>query len=210
MELEFGTLKHNEIKEAVELAARAFEDYEYVSNFFPDLEERQRMLRSVIYRMGLANFKRSHFLCARSEGKLVATAMINDPQYKEPSPFQYILHGWLMVYRKVNMRRLNDWIAMDVKAQKPCHDYQKTGPDIWYGSSLAVDPSIQGIGVGTRFHVFIENYIREHGGKQYVFFTNSKKNRALYIYFGYKVFDECEIEHDGKKIGSWSMKKNLY
>ena len=26
---------------------------------------------------------------------------------------------------------------------------------------------------------------------------------------GYEVFHECEIEHDGKKIGSWSMRKTI-
>ena len=42
MDIEFGLLKREEIKESVELSARAYEDYEYFTIFFPDLEERRK------------------------------------------------------------------------------------------------------------------------------------------------------------------------
>ena len=35
MEIEFGILSRDELKESVELAARAYEYYEYFTNFFP-------------------------------------------------------------------------------------------------------------------------------------------------------------------------------
>ena len=35
--------------------------------------------------------------------------------------------------------------------------------------------------------------MREHGGKQLVFFTNSRKNLDFYLKRGYEVFDEREI-----------------
>ena len=96
---------------------------------------------------------------------------------------------------------------MDAAAGKPCHDYQKTGDGIWYASSLTVDPAFQGTGVGTRFIEYWEGYVREHGGKQIVFFTNSKKNLDFYLKRGYEVFDEQEIEYNGKTMGSWSLRK---
>lgn len=73
---------------------------------------------------------------------------------------------------------------MDENASKPCHDFQKSGLDIWYLSILEVDPSAQWQGVGSQFLTYMEEYVRERGGKQL----------AL---------------HDSRKIGSWSMKKNL-
>ena len=36
MALEFGRMKHGEIRQAAELATRAFDDYEYFTNWFPD------------------------------------------------------------------------------------------------------------------------------------------------------------------------------
>ena len=113
------------------------------------------------------------------------------------------------MYKAGDRKTIDEWLKMDAAAGKPCHDYQKTGPDIWYASSLTVDPSAQGAGVGTRFIEYWEQYIRERGGRQLVFFTNSRKNLDFYLKRGYEVFDEREFEYDGKKMGSWSLRKSL-
>ena len=97
--------------------------------------------------------------------------------FKEPSVLSYILHGWLNVYKAAGIKRVNDWIAMDAAAEEPCHDYQKTGPGIWYLSSLSVDPDMQGTGLGTKLIEYYESYIRERGGKQLVLVTNSRKKK---------------------------------
>ena len=209
MKLEFGLLNRKELRQAAELAARAFSDYEYFTNWFPDQEERARVEISIIWHAYKTNFSRVHQLSAKSEGKIVATAELNAPDYKDPSVLSYILHGWLNVYKAADKKRIDDWIAMDAAAGQPCHDYQKTGPDIWYVSSLTVDPIMQGIGLGTKLIDYYENYIREHGGKQVVLFTNSQKNLNFYLKRGYELFDEREIEYNGHKMGSWSLKKVL-
>ena len=43
----------------------------------------------------------------------------------------------------------------------------------------------------------------------YEYFTNSKKNLDFYLKRGYEVFDEREIDYNGKTMGSWSMKKTM-
>lgn len=43
MELEFREMKRSEIRQAAELATRAFDDYEYFTNWFPDQDERNRV-----------------------------------------------------------------------------------------------------------------------------------------------------------------------
>ena len=209
MSLVFGLLKRQEIRQAAELATRAFDDYEYFTNWFPDKEERNRVLLSVITHEYKTNFSRVHQLAARMDGKIVATAQLNAPDYKKPSDLSYVLHGWLNVYKAGDRKRIDDWLAMDTEAGKPCHSYQKTGPDIWYASSLTVDPTVQGIGLGTKFIEYWEDYVRERGGKQIVFFTNSQNNLNFYLKRGYEVFDEREIEYNGHKMGSWSLKKEI-
>jgi GNAT superfamily N-acetyltransferase len=143
------------------------------------------------------------------DGKIVATAELNAPDYKDPSVLSYLLHGWLKVYKTADKKRIDDWIAMDEAAGQPCHEYQKTGPDIWYVSSLTVDPSMQGIGLGTKFVDYYENYILECGGKQVVLVTNSQKNLNFYLKCGYELFDEREFVYNGNRMGSWSLKKVL-
>ena len=209
MTLEFGIINRKELRQAAELAAGAFSDYEYFTNWFPDDEERARVEISIIWHAYKTNFKRVHQLSAKLEGKIVATAELNAPDFKDPSVLSYILHGWLNVYRAADKKRIEDWIAMDAAAGEPCHDYQKTGPDIWYVSSLSVDPVMQGTGLGTRLLEYCENYIRERGGKQVVLVTNSQKNLNFYLKRGYELFDERVFEYNGNKMGSWSLKKVL-
>lgn len=179
------------------------------TNFFPDLEERRKTLRAILYRAWITSFGKTHFLTAKIDGKMVAVAQVDDPHFKRPSVIQFLLHGWLLVYRDVKAKHVHDWIAMDTAASKPCHDYQKTAPDIWYACSLTVDPPFQGQGVATKFIAFWEDYVRERGGKQLIFFTNSEKNIAFYKKRGFEVFDEREILHNGNRMGSWSVKKTL-
>ena len=209
MSLVFGLLKRQEIRQAAELATRAFDEYEYFTNWFPEKEERNRVQLSVITHEYKANFSQAHHLAARMDGKIVATAQLNAPDYKKPSDLSYVLHGWLNVYKAGDRKRIDDWLSMDTAAGKPCHEYQKTCPGIWYASSLTVDPAVQGIGLGTKFIEYWENYVHERGGKQIVFFTNSQKNLNFYLKRGYEVFDEREIEYNGHKMGSWSLKKAL-
>ena len=209
MAIEFGPLKRSEIRQAAELATRAFDDYEYFTNWFPEKGERSRVQLSVILHEYKTNFSQAHHLAARMDGKIVATAQLNAPDYKKPSDLSYVLHGWLNVYKAGDRKRIDDWLSMDTAAGQPCHEYQKTGPGIWYASSLTVDPAVQGIGLGTKFIEYWENYVHERGGKQIVFFTNSQKNLDFYLKRGYEVFDEREIEYNGHKMGSWSLKKAI-
>ena len=209
MKLKFDPINRKELRQAAELAARAFNDYEYFTNWFPDQKERDRVQISIIWHSYKTNFNRVHQLSAKLDGKIVATAELNDPDYKDPSVLSYILHGWLSVYKAAGIRRINDWIAMDAAAGQPCHEYQKTGPGIWYVSSLSVDPVMQGIGLGTKLLEYCENYIRERDGKQVVLVTNSQKNLNFYLKRGYELFDERVFEYNGHKMGSWSLKKVL-
>ena len=207
--MEFGRLEYGEILAAAELAARAFDDYEYFTNWFPDKEERNAIQRSIIWHEYRTNYRVATYLAARKEGKILAVAQLNPPTYKKPSDLSYILHGWLNVYKAGDRKRIDDWLEMDTAAGKPCHDYQKTGQDIWYASSLTVDPSAQGTGIGTAFIAYWEKYVSDHGGSQLVFFTNSRKNLDFYLHRGYEIFDEREFEYAGKKMGSWSLRKKL-
>jgi ribosomal protein S18 acetylase RimI-like enzyme len=210
MGIEFGVLKREELSDAVELSFRAYEYYEYFLNSFPDLGLRHKVIRSVLYGTWRAVMQKSHFLTVKIDGKIVGLAVLEDPHYKRPSDLQFLLHGWWNVYFSAGIKRVNAWVNMDESAGKPCHDYQHNGENIWYCSSLTVDPPYQGKGVGTQLVAFMEEYIREHGGKQLTLFTNSEKNLAFYKKNNFEVFDERDIAvRDGLKMRSWSVKKTL-
>lgn len=209
MGLEFRKLRRSEILRAAELAARSFDGYEYFTNWFPEKESRNRFQRSVISHEYRTNYGRADYLMAAVDGKMAAVAQLNPPTYRKPSDLNYVLHGWLNVYKSGDRKVIDEWLAMDAAAGQPCHDYQKTGPGIWYASSLTVDPAFQGTGIGSKFLEYWEGYVREKSGREIVFFTNSRKNLDFYLKRGYEVFDEREIEYGGKTMGSWSLKKVL-
>jgi len=209
MGLEFRKLRRSEIRRAAELAARSFDGYEYFTNWFPEKESRNRFQRSVISHEYHTNYGRADYLVATVDGEMAAVAQLNPPTYRKPSDLNYVLHGWLNVYKSGDRKVIDEWLAMDAAAGRPCHDYQKTGPGIWYASSLTVDPAFQGTGIGSKFLEYWEGYVREKGGREIVFFTNSRKNLDFYLKRGYEVFDEREIEYGGKTMGSWSLKKVL-
>lgn len=205
----FTPMKRCEIREAAQVAARAFHSYEYFINWFPDPDERFRITFAILWREFKTNFRASRYLVGKQDGKIVCVAQLNPPSYRKPSDLRYILSGWLNVYREGDRAVIDSWLKMDADAGIPCHEYQKTGPGIWYASSLTVEPSVQGTGVGSRFIEFWEEYIRKNGGRELVFFTNSEKNIAFYQKRGFEVFDYRTIEYNGTVMGSWSVKKVL-
>ena len=208
-ELEFGLQTREELDEAGLIMSRAYEDYDYVTLYFPDMEKSRKGLQIFMQCVLKTCYGKADLLAAHRDGKLVARATLEAPGFKKPSAFQYIIHGFLRVYLNTKWSEINGFLAMDENASKPCHDFQKSGPDIWYLSMLEVDPSAQGQGVGSQFLTYMEEYVRERGGKQLALFTNSRENLAFYSRRGCGVLHECEIEHNGRKIGSWSMKKIL-
>ena len=204
----FETLKKNEIKEASELAARAYFDYIYITIFF-DLKERQRGLARFLAINRKGNFKGSHMLTARLDGRMVAEAALEPPGYKQPSVLKFILSGYLKMYFLTKWNHLHAFLAKDEEAGTPCHDYQKNNPDVWYLSMIEVDPPFHSQGIGTQFLSYLEDYVRRHEGKTMVLFTNNRENLSFYTKRGYEVFHEYEITHNGQTMGNWSLKKLL-
>ena len=148
-------------------------------------------------------------LTARLDGRMVAEASLEPPGYKQPSVLKFILSGYLKMYFLTNWKHLHAFLAKDEEAGTPCHDYQKNNPDVWYLSMIEVDPQFHGQGIGTQFLSYLEDYVRQRGGKTMVLFTNNRENLSFYTKRGYEVFHEYEIAHNGLTMGNWSLKKSL-
>ena len=148
-------------------------------------------------------------LTARLDGRMVAEAALEPPGYKQPSVLKFILSGYLKMYFLTNWKHLHAFLAKDQEAGTPCHDYQKKYTHVWYLSMIEVDPPFHSQGIGTEFLSYLEDYVRRHGGKTMVLFTNNRENLSFYTKRGYQVFNEFEITHNGQTMGNWSLKKLL-
>lgn len=204
----YGPMLRYDIEECAQLAAQSFADYEYFTIFFPDRERRLEFMRRAILSEYRTSFGRAHFLVARHEGVIVAVAQIFPPDYKKPSSWRYLTHGWLRVIALPDQKTINAWQQMDTAAGAYCHAMM--GGSTWYLSSLTVSNAQRGKGIGSQMlKEAIIPHVRREGGSRLCLFTNSESNVRFYQRAGFHVVDERQFTHNDQTIGSWSFVRKV-
>ncbi len=99
--MQYDKMLKEEINDCALLAARAFETYEYFSNYIPDDSTRSRFLKQMLQTEMSVKYPSADILVAKENGKIIAVAMLCPPNYKKPSDLKYILAGFLKLYRIV-------------------------------------------------------------------------------------------------------------
>ena len=206
--LSYEGMKPTELQPCADLAARAFGDYEYFSIYVAEDKRRQRFLRALLHSEFRSNQNSAAFFTAKKDGLLAAAAMLCAPDYRKPSDGQYLRTGYLAAMLHGGIRNVNAWNEMEKKAGAPCHSL--TG-NIWYLSLLTVDPAFAGHGIGSgMLRDCLIPYVRQQGGNALCLFTKSQRNRLFYQKNGFTEFHAQQFSYDGKQIGSWSYRLNLY
>lgn len=208
LSLQYAPMQRSEKGACVDLAVHSFADYEYFTNYFPEESQRIEFLRRAIGSEYSTTLGKAHFLCAYHNQKLVAVAQLFHPEYRKPSSFRYLTHGWARVLTLPNRDAVNAWMKMDEEAGSYCHSLMHEGK--WYLSSLTVDTHHKGCGIGTMMlKEGIRKYVLDHGGTELCLFTNSESNLQFYQHQGYQLVDEKQFHYNGKTMGSWSLTKKL-
>lgn len=205
--LTYEPMRPEERCDCVELAARAFADYEYFSLYVPEDKRRLRFLRAMLASEFYANADRACFFTVKKDGKLVAVTMLCDPDYKKPTGMEYMKAGYGKVFLHGGIRNVSAWDAMEAEALKPC---RSLAGKAWYLNLLTVDPHFEGQGIGSavlREHII--PYVRKQGGEVLCLFTNSERNRKFYQKNGFEEFHAQQFSYKGKNIGSWSYRLQL-
>ena len=204
----YGPMLRYDIEECARLAVQSFADYEYFTTFFPDRERRLEFMRRAILSEYRTAFGRAHFLVARHEGVIVAVAQIFPPDYKKPSSWRYLTHGWLRVMTLPDQKTINAWQRMDEEAGAYCHAMM--GGGTWYLSSLTVSNALRGKGIGSQMlKEAIIPHVRRGGGSRLCLFTNSESNVSFYQRSGFHVVDERQFSFNGHSLGSWSLARKV-
>ena len=118
-ELVFGLQTREELDEAGAIMARAYETYDYVTLYFPDMEKSRKGLQIFMTCVLKTNYGKAILLAAHRDGKLVARATLEAPDFKKPSAFQYIVHGFWRVYLNTKWSDINGFLAMDEVPASP-------------------------------------------------------------------------------------------
>lgn len=93
------------------LAARAFNDYEYFTDYVPDDKKRSRFLYTMLQIEVKLNDGSATFFTAKDEGKIVAVAMLCPPEYKTPSDMEYMNAGFDKCFLKGGRPHGTTWKA---------------------------------------------------------------------------------------------------
>ena len=189
------------------LAARAFMDYEYFTDYIPNDQRRTRFLNTMLDIEVRINDGQADFFTAKIDGEIVAVAMLCPPEYKKPSDMAYIRAGFGKCFLQGGVRYVAAWNDMEGKAGEPCHSL---GGQTWYLNLLTVEPEHKGQGLGSRMlRECILPYVKEHGGETLCLFTNSEVNRKFYQKNGFVEFDQRSFNRKGKQLGSWSYRASI-
>lgn len=189
------------------LAARAFTDYEYFTDYIPNDQRRTRFLNTMLDIEVRINDGQADFFTAKIDGEIVAVAMLCPPEYKKPSDMAYIRAGFGKCFLQGGVRDVAAWNDMEGKAGEPCHSL---GGQTWYLNLLTVEPEHKGQGLGSRMlRECILPYVKEHGGETLCLFTNSEVNRKFYQKNGFVEFDQRSFNRKGKQLGSWSYRASI-
>ena len=203
----YEIMKPEEMKTCVDLAARAFANYDFFAIYVPDDKRRPRFLRNMLGVEFRVNEGQAHYLMAQENGKIVAVAMLRDPGYRDPSVKQYLKAGFWKNLVIGGYRNVAAWFAMDQKAVIPCREL---GGKTWFLNVLTVDPLAEGKGIGSRMlKECIIPYVKEHGGEALSLYTNSEINRKFYKKNGFEEFNEQRFSYNGRNLGSWSYRMAL-
>ena len=202
--LTFERMREDETGICVDLAAHAFADYEYFSVYVPNDRKRMRFLLAMLQSEFRANRSLANLFTAKEDGKVVAVAMLCDPDYKKPTDMDYMKAGFGKVFLRGGIRNVSAWNAMEAKALTPCRGL--TG-NTWYLNLLTVDSVLEGRGIGSKMmQEFLIPYVRDHGGATLCLFTNSEINRKFYLKNCFEEFHAEHFSYRGKSIGSWSYR----
>ena len=200
--LTFDKMHSEQLTDCALLSARAQENYVYLKNYISDDRRRRRFLECALEIELRINERNAIILTASVDDSLAAVAMLYPSGAKRPSTAKYLKAGFWKAFFYGGIRDVCSWVAMDEKASSPCHELKG---ETWYLNMLMVDPTKQGIGIGSRFlQECIIPTVKKGGGDRLCLFTNSEINRKFYQKNNFHEFDAREFSYKGKKLASWS------
>lgn len=199
--------KPEEIPYIARLTTRSFGNYPFFDFVF-----RSRFRQPKAYFAYLEKLHRIHIRANRQhhqcfvgirDGKIVSTALLQNPLGKRVSVLDYIRAGALSLIFPVGLTKILDFFAVSEEAHQDC---AREFPSAWYLEILAVDHSLKGSGLGSSMlKDCLIPYVRKHGGKDFTLITNTEDNRKFYTGNGFTEFAGGLLKRNGQQIGNWSF-----
>lgn len=199
--------QREDLPQIAHLLTESFKDYPYLELYAPKGKKRNQFHEVVQQVDSKVGFKYEIILIGIENEQIVSVATLEAPHKKHAGLFAYIQAGGLKVIRVLGIKKSLAFLEMLDCSSKAC---KETYSNAWYISSLAVDHSVKGNGVGSSLITegVIPN-IKKLGGRQITLTTNTEQNCQFYKKNGFHLFKTEAFDVDGTVLWSWSFVQEI-
>lgn len=203
--------KKSEIREIADLVATSFGEYPMYTLVFRDkFKTKDDFIRYMkkLNRVHIgANARKHKCFVGELDGKIVSVALLQNPNIKRISLFDYILAGGVGLLFPVGFKRLIGFFDISNEAHKDC---AKRCGDAWYVELLAVSPDCKGQGLGSKMlNDCLIPYVESQKGTELALITNTPSNCKFYEKNGFTNFAVSELKWKSNLIQNWSFLRQI-
>lgn len=185
------------------LLTNAFLDYDYFKMYVTNEAKRVPFVQTIqALSIKTALQHGHHVLLGLQANTIVAVAIVIPPTARPIKLWDYITAGGLKLIQYGGIKNTLGFVGLLNESNAV---RQRKFPHAWTLEALAVAPNTQGQGVGGQMLTIVQDHIRQAGGGDLTFITNSLTNRNFYLKHGFHEFDATTMHRNHKKLLNWSF-----
>ena len=206
--MQFRKATPNDLKEMSQLAATSFADYviyeQSVKSTFKTKADYHRFLYEIHYVQFATFLRKGISIVGTIDDEIVGLALLEPPQFKSLSLWDYVWSGGLRLIPYMLKNRLLHFMDKMDKASKKCIDGT---PQSWYLSMFAISKLHQGKQLGTKMiQDCVIPFVKKQGGRRLTLITNNEVNQKFYSKNGFVQFFANQLHFKDGDAPNWSFK----
>ncbi|MBP1907682.1 ribosomal protein S18 acetylase RimI-like enzyme [Paenibacillus turicensis] len=209
--MQFRKATRDDLKEMSQLAATSFADYviyeQSVKSTFKTKAKYHRFLYEMHYVQFATFLRKGTSLVGTIDDEIVSFALLESPQFKSLTLWDYVWSGGLRLIPYMLKNRLLHFMNKMDKASEKCIDGT---PHSWYLSMLAVSKLHQGKQLGTKMiQDCVIPFVKKQGGRRLTLITNNEVNQKFYHKNGFVQFFADKLHFKDGFANNWSFEMDL-
>lgn len=200
-----------DLKQMAQVAAHSFADYviyeQSVKSTFKSKASYFRFLYEMHHVQFATFLRKGTTFVGTIDNEIVSIALLESPDHKELSLWNYIQAGGIRMIPYMLRNRLMHLLKLINSASAKCLDGT---PQSWYLSMLAVSKNHQGKSLGSKMiHDCVIPFVKKNGGKRLTLITNTEANRKFYQKNGFTQFFSNMLHFKDGSVNNWSFQLEI-
>ncbi len=202
---------NKEIKEIAKMVAESFGEYPMYTLTFREKFKTQEEFISYITKLNKvhirANATKHKCFVGIENKKIVCVALLQNPNIKRISLWDYIISGGVRLLFPVGFKRLIEFFNISNKTHEAC---EREHNDAYYIELLAVSKTSKCMGLGSKMiNDCLIPYVKSQGGKEIALITNTENNCKFYEKNVFRKFSYDTLTWHNKRLDTYSFIKEL-